>query len=80
MRWASTLALVSSLTLLRTRIKRSCMKSGVWFVLTLLLLFASVVLRAEDWPHWRGPDFNGISPAVPSLAKEWATSSLEGKR
>src|SRR3954469_23589878 len=32
---------------------------------TLAALFVSFVaipsLRAADWPHWRGPDFNGIS-------------------
>jgi len=31
----------------------------------IFLLAASLTLtfqaRAEDWPHWRGPDFNGIS-------------------
>ena len=26
----------------------------------LAVLFASAV-RAADWPHWRGPDRNGIS-------------------
>src|SRR5437879_7524790 len=26
-----------------------------------LSLLAAAPLRAADWPHWRGPDFNGIS-------------------
>jgi outer membrane protein assembly factor BamB len=28
----------------------------------LTLLFSTSVLPAENWPHWRGPDFNGASP------------------
>jgi len=31
-------------------------------LLASLLLLAPGVGRAVDWPHWRGPDFNGHSP------------------
>jgi outer membrane protein assembly factor BamB len=29
--------------------------------IVLLLLFANPLVRALDWPHWRGPDRNGTS-------------------
>ena len=27
-----------------------------------LLLASATLLRAENWPNWRGPSFNGASP------------------
>src|SRR5437867_12223501 len=35
-------------------------------VLSSLISFSA---HAEDWPHWRGPDFNGISKETGWSAK-----------
>ena len=45
------------------------MSSKVRRALVILLGLSVLVLRAEDWPHWRGPEFNGIS-----REKSWSTS------
>ena len=35
------------------------MRAGVRFIgITFLLM---IWARAENWPHWRGPDGNGVS-------------------
>lgn len=39
------------------------------FTSALLLASAILSLHAEDWPHWRGPDFNGVS-----REKNWSTA------
>jgi len=40
------------------------------FALLLLVVTASAA-RAENWPHWRGPSFNGSSDEV-NLPAEWS--------
>src|SRR5689334_22000460 len=35
--------------------------SRSWVVLLWLSAWVPGSLPAEDWPHWRGPNFNGIS-------------------
>ena len=37
------------------------MKTSRAFQLTVLLVATSLISNAADWPHWRGPDRNGIS-------------------
>lgn len=40
---------------------------------------AGVPLMAEDWPHWRGPTFDGVSPEV-KLPMRWsATENIAWK-
>ncbi len=39
-------------------------------VSTLLLLCTLAPATAEDWPHWRGPRFDGTSQAT-GLPAEW---------
>ena len=36
----------------------------------LLLASCAITLRAENWPHWRGPQRNGIS-AEKNLPVKW---------
>lgn len=38
---------------------------------TLLTGALLVPLVLADWPQWRGPEFNGTSPAASDLAVEW---------
>jgi len=38
--------------------------------ITFIAVLASSVVQAEDWPQWRGPHRNGISPETGLLA-EW---------
>jgi outer membrane protein assembly factor BamB len=45
-------------------------------LLFMLMVQAIFPLAADDWPHWRGPDFNGISKE-----KNWMTPwSKEGPK
>src|SRR5437762_10636757 len=46
----------------------SVRKNGGFDWLLVCLLSASVTATANDWPHWRGPDLNGIS-----TEKDWTT-------
>src|SRR4051794_31076955 len=39
-------------------------------LLPLILSFISNCLIAADWPQWRGPDRNGVSPET-GLLKTW---------
>ena len=42
--------------------------------LTLMVASAAVTsVRASDWPHWRGPFFNGSSDEE-NLPSQWSTS------
>jgi outer membrane protein assembly factor BamB len=43
------------------------------FALLGIGLLAAVVLRADDWPNWRGPDNNGVAPSR-SLPVRWSES------
>ena len=45
------------------------MKFGVTASLPLFVLLAGACSSLSDWPHWRGPDYNGISKE-----KNWTTS------
>lgn len=38
------------------------------------VLLGTMVLRAADWPQWRGPDFNGTSPAS-GVPATWDTKT-----
>ena len=39
-------------------------------IILLLLSLSTVLIRAGDWPQWRGPDRNGISKET-GLLKQW---------
>lgn len=39
-----------------------------------LLLSAGLCAQAANWPHWRGPEFNGSSPER-NLPADWSTSN-----
>jgi outer membrane protein assembly factor BamB len=39
-------------------------------LMAFTVLFSTVLMRAEDWPQWRGPDRNGISKEK-GLLQEW---------
>src|SRR5437773_5632782 len=39
------------------------------FLAAVLSSLISFSAQAEDWPHWRGPDFNGISKETGWSAK-----------
>ena len=39
----------------------------------MLLVLATSLLSAENWPQWRGPDSNGISKD-PNVATEWSAT------
>ena len=52
------------------------MRTTVPLTLSLSLIITVFTLRADDWPHWRGSDGNGISKE-----KRWsATWSKEGPK
>ena len=36
-----------------------------------LSLLLSAVAQATDWPHWRGPNREGVAPDSPPLALSW---------
>ena len=40
------------------------------FIILLLLSLSTVLIRAGDWPQWRGPDRNDISKET-GLLKQW---------
>jgi outer membrane protein assembly factor BamB len=42
-------------------------------LIALLILTAASTGRSEDWPHWRGPDGNGVS-AETGLPLSWSTT------
>ena len=42
--------------------------SRSWVVLLSLAAWLPGIVLAEDWPHWRGPNFNGVS-----AEKGWST-------
>jgi len=52
-------------------LSRRCLVRSV--VCAFLLTFCSSVLLAENWPHWRGPEMNGISTEK-DLPVEWSTT------
>ena len=39
--------------------------------LVLLALLVGAGVQAENWPHWRGPKFNGSSPER-NLPAQWS--------
>src|SRR6188474_1875128 len=41
---------------------RKNMKRVFWVVCLASLTLTPFVCHAENWSHWRGPDFNGSSP------------------
>jgi outer membrane protein assembly factor BamB len=43
----------------------------VSIVLLVLLLSTGFTQDQQNWPHWRGPDFNGISKAI-NLPTSWS--------
>jgi outer membrane protein assembly factor BamB len=43
------------------------------FSLLFVLICAPAILKADDWPHWRGPQASGVS-AEPSLPIRWSTA------
>src|SRR5271157_5309826 len=47
------------------------MKDSVWLIGLAVVL--AVGARAENWPQWRGPLFNGSSPET-GLPSEWSTN------
>ena len=51
------------------------MQSKAFFLVTLLLLFqpAAGPLMAAEWPAWRGPGQNGVSPET-GLISQWSTA------
>ena len=42
------------------------------FALFAALIAAALFAPAQDWPHWRGPNADGISPEK-GINKSWAT-------
>jgi outer membrane protein assembly factor BamB len=44
--------------------------------IALCVLTLAVVVRAEDWPQWRGPERNGVSKET-GLLKQWPKSGPE---
>ena len=42
-----------------------------WYVLLLLGLLCTASVHAENWPHWRGPRFNGSTPET-GLPSNWS--------
>ncbi len=49
--------------------KLRCLKSAF----LLALVFAVAVAKADDWPQWRGPHFNGSS-SEKNLPSKWSTT------
>lgn len=49
------------------------MKSRIITLAIGLLLFASTTVRAENWPQWRGPNFNG-STTEKNLPSNWSNT------
>src|SRR5437764_390070 len=42
-------------------------------IITLIVSAAASAVHAADWPHWRGPFFNGSSDEK-NLPSQWSTS------
>src|SRR5262245_20940642 len=47
------------------------------FVLALMLALPLAHLRAENWPHWRGPASTGVSSET-SLPERWSDTENIG--
>ena len=47
------------------------MRAGVKLIGIIFLLM--IWAQAENWPHWRGPDGNGVS-SEKNLPVEWSTT------
>ena len=50
--------------------RMSCARAVSWLAVTVLLAMSSYGF-AENWPHWRGPQFNGSAQAT-GLPTEWS--------
>ena len=48
------------------------MRAGVKLIGIIFLLM--IWAQAENWPHWRGPDGNGVSSET-NLPVEWTTTA-----
>ena len=46
---------------------------SLFATLTIVSLFATVVIKADDWPNWRGPDASGVS-SERTLPTGWSTT------
>src|SRR5688572_10857994 len=47
----------------------------LWFRLSLLLLISPALLRAENWPQWRGPRMDGTS-LDQGFPTKWADDTI----
>ena len=59
------------------------MRSGTWLALSAALLLTATGARAQDWPNWRGPTYNGAAEAKnlpvkfsPTQGVKWAASTM----
>lgn len=50
------------------------MQRQLVFLAAALLLAPLAPARGADWPHWRGPDFNGSSPET-GLPADWSATN-----
>jgi outer membrane protein assembly factor BamB len=41
-------------------------------LIAILVLYATVALSEENWPHWRGPQFNGVANNETNLPTSWS--------
>jgi len=45
----------------------------VWLIFFTLLVSTGMTQQEQNWPHWRGPDHNGISKAI-NLPTSWSST------
>src|SRR4029453_15097839 len=46
---------------------------SVFATLAIVALVATVVIKADDWPNWRGPEASGVS-AERTLPTRWSAT------
>ena len=44
--------------------------------LLVVLILAGGVVRADNWPHWRGPHDNGSTETVGAFPTHWSTNNV----
>jgi outer membrane protein assembly factor BamB len=49
------------------------MRRRLLLIASVALVSVAPALAAENWPHWRGPNFNGVSDET-GLPVEWSTT------
>jgi outer membrane protein assembly factor BamB len=50
------------------------MKIRTSFLAALILVTCTVAFSQNDWPHWRGPNKNGVLTAESNLPLKWSTT------